>query len=60
MTDLPPNLANTAASAIVRHAEDQKKIEEIAERKAEDDKRRRDEAMRDAAAQRRIPGTSGR
>jgi hypothetical protein len=60
MVDLPPNLQSTAASAIVRQAENQKKAERLAKRQAEDAKRRREQAMRDAAAQRRTPGTSGR
>lgn len=60
MSDLSPNLAATAASAIVRQAEDQKRVEQLAKRQAEEQQRRRELAMRDAAAQRRIPGTSGR
>lgn len=59
MSDLPPNLSDTAAAAIVRQAEDQKKAETIAKRQAEDQKRHREEAMRHAAAQRRASGTSG-
>lgn len=59
-SDLPPNLADTAASAIVRQAEDARRAQEAEKRRLEDDKRRREQAMRDAAAQRRAPGTSGR
>jgi hypothetical protein len=58
-TDIPPNLASTAASAIVRQAEDAKRVEELAKRKAEDDRRRREEALR-AASNKRTPGTSQR
>lgn len=58
MVDLPPNLAHTTASAIVRQAEDKKRLEEIAKRQAAEQRRRREEAMRAAAAQRRQPGTS--
>jgi hypothetical protein len=58
MADLPPNLANTAASAIVRQAEGQKKIEQMAKQQKALEKRRREEAMRDAATRR--DGTSGR
>lgn len=58
--DLPPNLPNTAASAIIRQAEDMKKAEQAEKRRKEDERRRREDAMRDASAQRRVPGTSGR
>lgn len=52
---------NQAASAIVRDAEAIKQAEAAEKRRVlELEKRRREEAMRDAAAQRRTPGTSGR
>lgn len=59
-TDLPPNLANTAASAIVRQAEDAKRAETLAKRKAADDQRRRREALESANNSKRAPGTSQR
>lgn len=58
--DLPPNLANKAASAIVREAENQKRAESIIKKQRDEDRRRREQAMRDAGAQRRTPGTSGK
>lgn len=57
--DLPPNLGHNAASAIVRHAEDIKKAERAEKQRMKDEKRRREQAMRDAASLRRTPGTSG-
>lgn len=60
MVDLPSNLASTAASSVVRQAEDAKKAETIAKRAAEIEKRRREDALREAANAKRTPGTSGR
>lgn len=60
MADLPPNLSNTAASAIVRHAEEQKSLETIAQRQRADEERRRQDAMREAEARKRQAETSGR
>lgn len=57
--NVPPNLPNVAASAIVRQAEKASNAEAIAKRQAADDKRRRDEALR-AASNKRSPGTSQR
>lgn len=53
--DVPP--LNSAAAAIVRQAENQKQAETLAKRQAEMERRRREQALRDAAAQRRIAGT---
>jgi len=58
MANLPPNLPDVAATAIVRQVEDQKKLEQIAKQKAEEDRRRREQAMRDAEAAKRNPGTN--
>ena len=57
--DLPPSLVNTATSAIVRQAEDAKRAETLAKRKAADDERRRREAL-EAASNKRTPGASQR
>lgn len=57
--NLPPNLPNTAASAIVRQAEKQTNADAIAKRQAADEKRRREEALR-AASNKRTPGSSQR
>lgn len=51
--DLPPNLASTAASAIVRQAEDARTLEKIAKRQQAEQKRIREEAMEAAAARKR-------
>lgn len=59
-TDLPPNIANTVASGIVRAAESTPDLDTIAERQHEDEQRRREEALREAAARQRTPDTSGR
>lgn len=59
MADLS-NVTNTAAPAIVRQAEDLVRADRLAKRLQEEQKGRRERAMRDAAAQRRTPGTSGR
>lgn len=56
--DIPPNLAQTGSAAIVRHAEDQRKAQAAEKKRLEVNRRRREEAMRDAAAQRRIQGKS--
>lgn len=57
--DLNPSI-NSAASAIVRKAEDLNKMDEIEKRRMEDAKRLREQALREAAARRRTAETSGR
>lgn len=60
MPNIPPNLPDMAATAIVRKAEEMKKIEQIEKQRAEDAKRRREQAMRDAEAAKRNQGTHKR
>lgn len=55
--NLPPNLPNVGASAIVRQAEKGTTADTMAKRQAADEKRRREEALR-AASNKRTPGTS--
>ena len=48
MDSLPPNLAATAATAIVRKAEEMKRAEQLEEIRFKEAKRRREAAMRAA------------
>lgn len=58
--DLPPNLESTAASAIVRQAEDARTLETIAKRQRAEQKRIREEAMEAAATRKRTAEKSGK
>jgi|GEM_PF-4499906 hypothetical protein len=58
MDSLPPNLAATAATAIVRKAEEMKRAEQLEEIRFKEAKRRREAAMRAAEADKRQAGTT--
>lgn len=60
MDSLPPNLAATAASAIVRQAEQMKKAEQAEKMRLKEAARRREAAMRAAEAAKRQAGTTGK
>jgi hypothetical protein len=60
MPNIPPNLPDVAATAIVRKAEEMKKMEQAEKQRMADEKRRREQAMRDAEAAKRNQGTNQR
>ena len=60
MDSLPPNLVTTAATAIVRQAEQMKQAEQREKIRLREEKRRREAEMRAAEARKRQAGTHGK